>query len=210
MSDKEPKLVYGVGINDAGYVVCKSEIIGYVNGKQKQKNVWRCPFYTKWVGMLERCYSIKSNLKRPTYIGCSVSTEWHLFSTFKAWMETQDWKGKQLDKDILFPNNKVYSSDTCVFVDTKVNVFITDRTKKRGEWPIGTYFNKRAGKWQAMCCSVTTGKQTHLGYFTDPEEAHQAWLAFKLEQAYILAEQQTDERVAKALIDRYENFAKAA
>lgn len=39
------KLVCGVGINDADYVVKKQETIGYVNGKRKQKLIWVCPFY---------------------------------------------------------------------------------------------------------------------------------------------------------------------
>ena len=34
---KSKKLVYGVGINDADYVVKKFETIGYVNGKIKRK-----------------------------------------------------------------------------------------------------------------------------------------------------------------------------
>lgn len=38
------------------------------------------------------------------------------------------------------------------------------------------------------------------------ELAHKAWLQYKLEQARILATKQTDVRVAKALIDRYENY----
>lgn len=34
-----PRLVFGVGINDADYVVQKFETIGYVNGKRKRKLV---------------------------------------------------------------------------------------------------------------------------------------------------------------------------
>ena len=45
---KNRKLVCGVGINDADYVVTKQETIGYVDGKQKQKLIWRCPFYKTW------------------------------------------------------------------------------------------------------------------------------------------------------------------
>ena len=35
-----PRLVYGVGINDADYVVTRWKTLGYVDGKQKQKLVW--------------------------------------------------------------------------------------------------------------------------------------------------------------------------
>ena len=111
---KPKRLVYGVGINDADYVVQKWETIGYVNGKQKQKLIWICPYYSAWKSMLKRCYSSKYQDKRPTYKGCSVSDEWLTFSVFKVWMEKQDWEGKQLDKDLLFEGNKIYSADTCV------------------------------------------------------------------------------------------------
>lgn len=137
-------------------------------------------------------------------MGCFVADEWLYFSRFKAWMETQDWQGKQLDKDILVQGNKVYSADFCVFVDKKVNTFITEKKSNKGEFPAGVDFHK--GKYRSQGRSVQTGKQEHLGCYDTPEEAHQVWLNFKLQQAVILADQQTDERVAKALIDRYENY----
>ena len=200
------RLVFGVGINDADYVTQVMETISYIDGKQKQKLVWVCPFYRKWSDMLGRCYSQKCQVKYPTYQGCYVTKEWLTFSTFRVWMAQQNWEGRELDKDILFPGNKVYSPDTCVFVDQKVNSFILENTASRGEWPIGVDFHKPCGKFQARCWSVTTGKREYLGLFKTPEEAHAAWLTFKLEQAYILAAEQSDERVAKALIDKYENF----
>lgn len=209
MTIKKIKLIEGVGVNDVDYRVQVKEGI-YVDGKPKQRLIWVCPFYVKWRDMLRRCYSDKYHINLPTYIGCSVSDEWLSLSTFKSWMETQDWEGKHLDKDILFPSNKVYGPSNCVFVDTKVNTFLTDCAAARGEWPIGVYFNKRDSKFLARCRSVVTGKQQHLGYFDTPEEAHQAWLSFKLEQAKILAAGQTDERVAKALIAKYENYEKGA
>ena len=208
--DKKTKLLYGVAINDADYVPSKCETIGYINGKQKRKLVWSCPFYVKWNSMLARCYSEKSKVRNPTYQGCYVIEEWLTFSNFKSWMEQQDWEGKQLDKDLLSPGNKEYGPKTCVFVDAKVNTFTTERAARRGEYPIGVSFSKQDGKFNAMCRSVTTGKQEYLGMFKTAEEAHSAWLIFKLEQAYILAAEQNDEMVAKALIDRYENYNKAA
>jgi hypothetical protein len=207
MKDSKIKLVYGVGFNDSGYVTQISEVIGrHPNGRRIWKLVWQCPFYRKWTAMLSRCYNENYSAKRISYEGCSVVEEWHLFSNFKAWMEQQDWEGKQLDKDILCVGNKVYGPETCVFVDRKVNVFIIDRAAARGEWPIGVYFNN--GAFQSRCKSVTTNTFEYLGRFKTPEEAHAVWLAFKLEQARILAAEQTDERVAKALIDRYENYQK--
>ena len=202
---KTRKLVYGVGINDADYVTQKWETI-IVNGKRKQKFVWVCPFYRAWKSMLERCYSIKTQERQPTYKGCSVSKEWLTFSVFKNWMETQDWEDKQLDKDLLFEGNKVYSPETCVFVSGMVNLFTVDSGASRGELPIGVCWNNGANKFKSQCRNPFTKKREHLGYFTCEQEAHQSWLKRKLELAYELAAIQADQRVAEALINRYTNY----
>lgn len=198
---KKVKLVCGVGINDAEGNVTEHAI---VNGKEKI--IWRCPFYARWRDMLRRCYDEKLKKRAPTYEICSTIPEWLYLSKFKAWMETQEWEGKHLDKDLLFPGNKLYGPDTCIFIDQKVNKFLTDSNAARGEWPIGVSFNKRVGKYAVKCGTGAWRQNKNLGYFEDPEEAHKAWLDFKLQQAHILAADQTDERVAKALISRYENY----
>lgn len=187
------KLVYGVGINDADYPVYST-----VSGKQIV-----CHFYATWTRMLNRCYCEKFHARQPTYIGCSVCDEWLIFSNFKAWMEKQDWRGKELDKDLLLKGNKNYSPDTCVFVDKLTNGFTRESGATRGEWPIGVAFNKARGKLVAYCGNPFTGKLDHLGYFTCPERAHQAWKKRKHELACQLADMQTDERVAKSLRARY-------
>lgn len=201
-----PKLVFGIGINDADYVVQKMETNGYMNGKRKYKLVWECPYYRAWTGMLKRCYSTKYQERQPTYKGCNVAEEWLRFSSFRRWMEVQEWEGLQLDKDILFKGNKVYSKEKCVFVTSTVNTFTLDCGAARGEWLIGVYWNKRFGKFMSRCRNPFTKKREHLGYFTCEEEAHQSWLKRKLELAHLLAAEQTDERVAKALIARYTNY----
>ncbi len=204
---KPKKLVQGVGINNADYVVQEFETIGYVGGKQKQKRIWICPYYRAWANMLERCYSAKYQESRPTYKGCTVSEEWFMFSNFKAWMEKQDFEGKHLDKDLLFEGNKIYSAETCVFVAQTVNNFTTDRGASRGEWLIGVDWHKEKGKFRSQCGNPFTKKQDHLGLFTCEQEAHEAWLKRKLELAYELAAIQADHRVAKALIDRFTNYS---
>ena len=203
---KSKKLVYGVGINDADYAIKEWVTIGYVGGKQKRKLVWICPYYRKWQDMLMRCYSTKFKEKNPTYKGCSVSEEWLTFSNFRKWMDSQDFERNQLDKDLLFEGNKIYSAETCVFVTRGVNSFTTDRCIDRGDYPIGVCWDKKAGKFKAQCRNPFTKKQENLGLFTSELEAHKEWLKRKLELAHLLAAEQTDERVAKALIERYNSY----
>lgn len=200
---KPRKLVCGVGINDAGYAIQRKETIGYVNGKRRQKTVWACPYYRAWKNMIERCYSAKKQERQPTYAGCTVAAEWLTFINFKSWMKKQNWEGFCLDKDLLFQGNKIYSAETCVFVTGAVNSFTIDSGAVRGEWLIGASRSKSTGKFQSRCNNPFTKKYEHLGYFACELEAHQAWLKRKLELAKELAAIQTDQRVAKALIDRY-------
>ena len=200
---KPRKLVYGVGVNDAEYVTQKVEEIGYVDGKRKRRQVWVCPYHRTWKAMLERCYSAKCQERQPTYVGCTVAEEWHTFSRFKEWMELQEWEGMQIDKDLLIVGNKVYGPERCIFVTQMVNKFANDRGATRGERMIGVFWHKQAKKFHSMCRNPFTKKREHLGLFTCEQEAHEAWRKRKNELAHELAAIQTDERVAKALMDRY-------
>jgi hypothetical protein len=113
----------------------------------------------------------------------------------------QYYEGKQLDKDLLVRGNKIYSSDTCLFVSRQVNNFLIDSGAARGKYKIGVSWHKKCGKYRAGCSNPFTGKQEYLGLFIDEHSAHQAWLDKKLEHAYALAALQPDARVAKALIE---------
>ena len=187
------KLVYGVGINDVDYAVQP-----VVDGKQV-----KCPCYVTWKEMLRRCYDHKWQERNPAYKGCSVHPEWLSFVNFRKWVLTQDWEGKQLDKDLLLKGNKVYSPSTCVFVDNMTNTFTNDQVRSRGDYPLGVSFHKSLGKFAAMCRNPFTKKREHLGVFHCPNQAHLAWKARKHELACQLANLQTDPRVAEALRTRY-------
>lgn len=199
----ENKLICGVGINDADYSVFKTEKID-----GKWKTVWVCPYYVKWSAMLNRCYGEMIKNKFPTYEGCYTVPEWHYFMNFKGWMETQDWEGKHLDKDLLVRGNRVYGPDTCVFLTAAMNSFVLERQNDRGEWPIGVSFVESRDKFKACCKDSVKAsrKNLFLGYFDTPEEAHNAWLKEKLRQAKVLAKRPENANIAQALVERYKNY----
>lgn len=194
---EDRKLIYGVGISDAEYITERSVMI---NGKKKRVT---CPYFSRWKNMLRRCYHKKS--LAGNYHNTSVAVVWHRFSTFKAWMEEQDWEGKHLDKDIL-GDATLYSPDTCCFVSQKVNSFILESTRSRGDCLIGVSYVKLQGKYEAYCMTLD-GKKKHLGVFTDELSAHKAWLEYKkgiLEDLITLEKLPSD--IAENLRKRYDNF----
>lgn len=188
------KPIFGIGINDANYQV--QPMIG------NKREI--CPYYKTWKKMLERCYSAKYHVIQPTYKDCFVCTEWLTFSNFRAWMEIQDWKGKQLDKDLLIKGNKIYSADTCVFVTQRVNSLLNTQKATRGAHALGVSWKRAMGKFQAQCSVGSVCKA--LGYYLTEEEAHQAYIHFKKELIITIANEQNDIRVKNVLIERAKLF----
>ena len=198
MSIAKRRPLFGHGINDADYIVH-----GSVDG-----NLVSCPFYRAWRDMIKRCYCHKFQSTNPTYVGCSVSTEWLTFSVFKEWMTDQDWQNKELDKDILIVGNKEYSSKSCIFISRQINSLLLDRAASRGEYPQGTGFHKLTGKYRAYC--NVSGKSKHLGLFEDVRVAEIAYLEFKSSLVESIASKQALDvkagllRHAKIMTDRIE------
>lgn len=191
------KLVYGVGINDADYF---TQTFEKVNGVARHS--FACPYYKRWSEVLKRCYSKKAQASRPDYVGCLICDEWKTFSKFKLWMESQDWKGKELDKDILVVGNRIYSPETCAFVDQNTNSFVSKGRTRGSAYKIGAHLHQ-GGKFEARCKNPFTKKQECLGKFLLEDDAHRAWKKRKHELACQLADLQTDQRVANALRARY-------
>ena len=201
------KLIYGA-VNDADYTVIHRETTGC--NPRKFKTLWICPYYATWIGMLRRCTSTYYNTKRPTYSGCFVCDEWKYFMNFRAWMIRQNWQNKQLDKDLIDPYNKMYGPDKCMFVDGKINSFVTKRQNCRGEYPIGVSLFTKTNKYIARC-NDGYGNTIYLGIHDDPIQAHQAWqlkkaeIAIELKVGQDLKTQQVLDRIHDKIMLDYTN-----
>lgn len=187
----KPRLVYGVGKNDADYAILKK-----ITLQSGHKINLKCAFYVKWHHMLERCYDEKILNKYPTYRGCSVCDEWLSFSNFRAWMELQDWEGMDLDKDLIVDGNKIYSPETCVFIPAKLNAFLTNISKEN---LTGVTYSPKLKKFRSRCGNFMTGKREHLGYFDSADDAYLAWAKRKCDIAKEFSYQVSNERVKNAL-----------
>ena len=105
---------------------------------------------------------------------------------------------KQLDKDLLFKGNKIYSPETCVFVIGKLNTFILEGTSKGHKYLTGASRHiKDAAKGEGApfigrCSnpfdkSKSGGKKEFCKVFDTEIEAHNYWRECKhsLAQRYI-------------------------
>ena len=160
--------------------------------------------YRKWEFMLDRVYG----RPKKSYLECTVSAKFQRYIDFKTWCNIQigfDQDGWVLDKDILVKGNKIYSPETCCFVPSEINAIFIRQQYIRGKHPIGVWFDKQSGTYQADLC-VGRKQRKRLGCFDTPEEAFYAYKQAKESYIKSLAEKwkdQIDPRVYEALL-RYE------
>lgn len=187
---KKSNVIYGVGLNDADYITSHVD--------ERGVRVY-CPYYSRWMGIMNRSYCLKFKAKHPTYDDCTVHPEWLVFSQFKTWMKRQDWEGKHLDKDLLVQGNKEYGPLTCLFVSATINNILTLRKGKRGAYPVGvSKVVIKEHEYFAAHCSFF-GKQKRLGYFKTPDEAAAKYQEEKHKYIAELAAAQSCHRTAEAL-----------
>jgi len=154
------KLIWNKGVNDAPYKVSYT----------KDKITTVCPYYRVWYQMFNRCYSGKK-----TYRNVTICKKWWKFSIFKKWMETQDWKNKDLDKDIIAENNLEYNEFNCCFVNPYVNyLFSTSKSKL----PKGVSYKKDTKRF-VVHCSDNKGSSKNIGTYDTIKQASDVYISYK-------------------------------
>lgn len=117
------KTIYGVGYIGAGNYMAKE------NNRMVEA-------YRTWHDIMRRCYSENSKEKFQAYYHiCSVSKEWHNYQNFAEWFDNNKYEVEgrlHIDKDILYPGNKIYCSDTCLLVPQRINMLFMNKPNKRG------------------------------------------------------------------------------
>ena len=179
--------VYGVGIND--YPLPKR----------------LCPTYTTWLYMLRRCYSPLFQKHNPTYIGCTVDSQWHSLSKFNEWALNNGYeKQLQLDKDILSPGNKIYGPNTCIFVTQELNNLLSIKKTNTKELPIGVRKKTNSSKYSAE--GRMDSKFHHIGNYDTPELAHEAYKTFKRNCILVYKERYNQKYIKDALQRVHDNL----
>jgi len=134
--------------------------ISYINRKPvKAKVVWR---------------NIFSRIKdRKAYENVTICDEWNDYQVFAKWFYSNYIDGYELDKDLLQPSvgNKIYSSNTCLFVPKTVNLFMANKKSKSKN--TGVYRVGDTNKFRAI--HYVDGKNESLGTFETIKEANIAY-----------------------------------
>jgi len=186
------KPVHGWGINDADYVT------------QPKYTGKTCPYFKVWMGMVTRCHCPKFKQKNPSYHNKSICPEWKYFSNFKNWMETQDWEGNSLDKDILIYGNLEYGPNACIFVPLYVNSFFSSVSTKKTDLPLGVHLSNKYKESRRKYVSQIPGDARYQGTYDTAIEAHIKWQESKLEITLLYREKYTKEYNADSkVIDKF-------
>lgn len=152
--------------------VCKTGFMGVgtyrakVSGKPTLE-------YIVWSGMLYRCYGDLTAKKYPTYADVKVCEEWYNFQNFAHWYCNTGYYNMsyELDKDLLFPGNRVYSPNTCCMVPQEINNVVSGNNPRKTNLPTGVYQNGNGFQ-------VKIANQ-HVGFFGTQDIAAQHYVETK-------------------------------
>ena len=128
--------------------------------------------FQKWIGILNRTLSDKTKEKHQTYEKCEICDEWLNFQNFAKWFEENyyeiEGQRMEVDKDILYKRNKLYSPYTCIIVPHDINMLFIKHESKRGSLPIGVHWDNHKQKFRS---EVKINGKIIKKSFNTPEEA---------------------------------------
>lgn len=158
--------------------------VGYIGeGKYKVKiSNKHTPEYDCWKSIIERCYDEKKREKYKSYYRISeICEEWKNFQNFAEWYCQNQYEIDErlhIDKDILYPGNKIYSPYHCLLVPQRINMLFLNKRNKRG-LPNG--IRKEGDKYLAKY------NQEDLGVTNTVEEAFELYAKRKKEEIVKIA-----------------------
>ena len=173
------------------------------DGSYSKENDNEC--YKCWRNMLGRCFDRKYQEKYPTYKNTHIDEAWLNFQNFADWYYENIYhipgERMELDKDILYKNNKLYSPETCIFVPRRINSLLINNKNKRGEFPVGVDYYR--GKFRARC--NTLGTSVFIGDYSNPYEAFLAYKKYKENYIKKIANEYKD-KIPSKLYDALYSF----
>lgn len=131
--------------------------VGFVGPGKYNTYIDRKP-YEIWYKILERCYSKKHLIKKPTYNAIEISEDWYDFQNFAKWYYENYKDNFCIDKDLIGKNKNIYFSETCCFIPYEINNSLIIKNNKLG-FPPGISLSNKFYRVKIN----KFGKQIHIG-----------------------------------------------
>lgn len=126
--------------------------------------------YRVWVDMKSRCCNPKdTGYKNWGGRGIKVCPEWDKPEPFLEWAKDKWQEGLELDR---IDNNADYSPNNCRFVSKSINNLNRRTRADNSSGCSGVGWSKQKRKWRSRIS--IGGKEHHLGFFDDIEDAIKA------------------------------------
>ena len=151
---------------------------------------------------------------KPQYTDVKICKEWFNYQNFANWYNENYYEVENdfmcLDKDIMIPNSRIYSPETCCFLPNRLNEIFhnMNRTKSNG-LPIGIEYAKRKTDKDGYRVKVTyvddNGNRRYVRKtFDELEDAKKFYSWFKQQDTRRIIESYKNilpEKIYKALYD---------
>jgi hypothetical protein len=183
--------------------ICGVGYLGDGEFKCKHPNGIHTTEYRHWISLIRRCYDEARKDTYPAYYGnCEVCKEWHNFQTFAQWYNENMYQvgteRMHVDKDILYPGNKIYSPQKCLIIPQRINMIFTNKSNERGlpngitHYEIGysaKYNTKELGVYETLeeaYLVYAQEKEKHIRQVADeykeliPEHVYKALCEYKV------------------------------
>lgn len=163
--------------------------------------------YPVWHSMIRRCYSEVYHKNKPSYIGMKVCDNWLYLSNFNNWFVLNYVQGWQLDKDLLFPESRMYSEQNCIFLPNEINCALQIEKSANG-LPPGVSYKTSHSKYVAQLSMLKDGKRVgkHLLISDSIEDCFEAYINAKESYMKKLADLHID-KLDKRAYDALFNFS---
>lgn len=135
--------------------------------------------YRTWMNMLSRCYDpnyITTKAGQACYVGVKVVDSWLDFQVFAEWycvkLAESQLKSPEtkfvLDKDLLSPDVKIYSPETCCLIPEQINLLLINRLLYNKTRKLST-IRKCKNVTYSIGISLNKKFTTFSGYKTEKE-----------------------------------------
>lgn len=132
--------------------------------------------YQLWANILQRCPITTGTHTKLPYQQCRVCNEWLNFQNFATWYIANYREGYQIDKDLIYKGNTIYSPETCCMIPMELNQFLVRRKTERN---IAIGVVKHRNCYVSRCNDPFLKKGKYLGCYPTIEEAFNAYKHYK-------------------------------